>query len=182
MSKFPLILSASFLIIQSTAAQEINNGFKLDLAVRYRFESWNGMNAKNYGNDGPDAIGKLNDKILLQRIILGTTYTHSKKLSAAFHIQDSRAFGWSLRKDIYPDLYNICQTGSGFPHYTMNPQEEYFEIHDLYIEYKEFLKNFSVKIGRQNTEPVTGFYDISESTNSFTVFISKFICIEHIIN
>ena len=149
MSKFPLILSASFLLIQSIAAQEINNGFKLDLTFRYRFESWNGMNAKNYGNDGPDAIGNLNDKILLQRIILGTTYTHSEKLSAAFHIQDSRAFGWSLRKEIYPDLYNICQTGSGFPHYTMNPQEEYFEIYDLFMEYKEFLKNFSVKIGRQ---------------------------------
>jgi hypothetical protein len=111
------------------AAQEINNGFKLDLSIRYRFESWNGMNAKNYGNDGPDAIGELNDKFLLQRIILGTTYTHSKNLSTAFHLQESRAFGWSLRKE-YPDFL-ISARRIRAPYYNES-SGKVFRDHDLY--------------------------------------------------
>jgi len=129
-------------------AQNDTASFKFDLSVRYRFELWNGMNAKNYSDDGPDAIGKLNDKILLQRVILGTTFSQ-KKLSIAFHLQDSRALGWSLRGNNYPDIFKIRKTETVSPYYTMNPQEEYFEIYDLYIEYKQFLKNFSAKIGRQ---------------------------------
>jgi hypothetical protein len=31
----------------------------------------------------------------------------------------------------------------------MNPQEEYFELYDMYFEYRELVKNLSVKIGRQ---------------------------------
>ena len=31
----------------------------------------------------------------------------------------------------------------------MNPQEEYFEIYDLYLEYKNLFKNITVKAGRQ---------------------------------
>jgi len=149
MRKILFILSASLLLIQCITAQEIDTGFKFDLSVRYRLELWNGLNAKNYGDDGPDAIGNLNDKVLLQRIIIGSTYTHSEKLRIAFHIQDSRAFGWSLQKDKYPDLYKICQTGTESTYYMMNPQEEYFEIYDLFVEYKQLLKNFSVKVGRQ---------------------------------
>jgi hypothetical protein len=106
------------------------------------------MNAKNYGDDGSDAIGKLDDKILLQRIILGTTFSQ-KRINIAFHLQDSRAFGWSLRENKYPDLFKIRETGTESPYYTMNPQEEYFEIYDLNVEYKQFLKIFFIKIGRQ---------------------------------
>ncbi len=146
--KILFTLSVLFLLIQWIAAQDIDYGFKFDLSVRYRFESWNGLNAQNYGNDGHDAIGNLNDKIVLQRIIPGLTYTR-KKITAAIHIQDSRAFGWSLRQNKYPDLYKISGSGTESPYYTMNPQEEYFEIYDLYIEYKELLKNVSVKLGRQ---------------------------------
>ena len=122
--------------------------FKFDLSVRYRFEVWNGMNAKNYGDDSPEAIGSLNDKILLQRIIPGVTYS-SQKITASFHIQDSRAFGWSLKDNKYPDLFKIRRTGTELPYYTMNPQEEYFELYDLYIEYKNLFKNITVKAGRQ---------------------------------
>jgi len=147
--KFLPALSASLLLIHCIAAQEIKPGFNFDLNARYRFELWNGLNAKNYGDDGPDATGSLHDKILMQRIILGSTYNHSQKLSVAFHIQDSRAFGWSLRENEYPDLYKIIQPGNESQCYTMNPQEEYFEIYDLFVEYKQFLKNFTVKIGRQ---------------------------------
>jgi hypothetical protein len=130
------------------SAQESDHGFKFDLSVRYRFEVWNGINAKNYGDESPDAIGNLNDKILLQRIIPGVSYS-GKKITAGFHFQDSRAFGWSLRDTKYPDLYKICDGEVDSPYYMMNPQEEYFDIYDIYVEFKELLKNLTVKIGRQ---------------------------------
>jgi len=103
----------------------------------------------------PDAIGNLNDKVLLQRIIIGSTYTHSEKLRIAFHIQDSRAFGWSLQKDKYPDLYKICQTGTESTYYMMNPQEEYFEIYDLFVEYKQLLKNFRLSRKQKFSTAIT---------------------------
>ena len=92
-------ISILILFIGFTTAngQSYNSKVKFDLSVRYRFELWNGMNAKNYGDDSPTAIGKLNDKILYQRVITGLTFNPSKKLTIAFHLQDSRAFGWSLR-------------------------------------------------------------------------------------
>jgi len=106
------------------------------------------MNAKNYGDNSQDAPGNLNDIILIQRIIPGITY-RDQKITAAIHIQDSRAFGWSLRENKYPDLFKIRQTGTESPSYTMNSHEEYFEIYDLYVEYKQLMKNLSVKIGCQ---------------------------------
>jgi hypothetical protein len=136
------------LFSQVLYCQDEQTGFKFDLSVRYRFELWNGMNAKNYGDDSPSSIGNLNDKILLQRVIPGFTYS-GKNITASFHLQDSRAFGWSLRENKYPDLFKIRKTGTQSPYYTMNPQEEYFEIYDLYLEYRQLLKNVTVKIGRQ---------------------------------
>lgn len=145
-----LIIPILFFILikQVLYSQEDNQKLSFDLSVRYRFELWNGMNAKNYGDDSPDAIGSLNDKLLLQRIIPGITYKN-KNLTAAFHLQDSRAFGWALRNKKYPDLFKIRKTGSESPFYTMNPQEEFFEIYDLYFEYKTLFKNVTVKAGRQ---------------------------------
>ena len=130
-------------------AQADSAKIKFDVSVRYRFESWNGMNARNYGNDGPDGIGSLHDNILYQRIIAGLTYTPSAKLTLAAHMQDSRAFGWSLRNSKYPDLFRIRKAGTREPYYTMNPNEEYFEIYDAYIEYQNALPGLSFKIGRQ---------------------------------
>ena len=122
---------------------------KFDLSVRYRFEKWDGMNAKNYGDNGMGAIGKLNDNLLYQRIITGVTFEANNKLSFAAHLQDSRAFGWSLRNSKYPDLFKIRKQGTQTPYYTMNPNEEFFEIYDVYIEYKQLLKHLSAKLGRQ---------------------------------
>ena len=31
----------------------------------------------------------------------------------------------------------------------MNPNEEFFEIYDAYVEYNQLLKDLSVKLGRQ---------------------------------
>jgi hypothetical protein len=130
-------------------AQNDSVKVKFDLSVRYRFEKWNGMNAKNYGDHSPDAIGKLNDKILYQRIITGVTWKPRPKLVLSAHLQDSRAFGWSLRNSQYPDLFKVHKSGTTGPYYTMNPNEEFLEIYDAAIEYKQLFKNFSVKAGRQ---------------------------------
>ena len=148
MKKIILIFQLLSLLCQYIVSQDIDSGLIFDLTVRYRFELWDGFNAKNYGDDSPDAIGKLNDKVLLQKIIPGIIYSN-RKIIAAFHMQDSRAFGWSLRQKNYPDLFKKCDPGSDNSYYIMNPQEEYFEIYDLYFEYKELLKNLSVKAGRQ---------------------------------
>ncbi|MCK7519966.1 MAG: hypothetical protein MZV64_20695 [Ignavibacteriales bacterium] len=119
------------------------------MSVRYRFEAWNGMNARNYGDNSPVAIGKLNDNILYQRIITGFTYNPNAKLTFVFHLQDSRAFGWSLRNNMYPDLFKIRATGTQLPFYTMNPNEEFFEIYDGFFECKDLFPNVAVKLGRQ---------------------------------
>ena len=148
MKKIYLPVLIFFLINKFISAQDDTGRLKFDFSVRYRFELWNGMNAKNYGDDSPEAIGSLNDKILMQRIIPGITYNNGK-VTASFHIQDSRAFGWSLRQSKYPDLFKVRKTGTSDPFYIMNPNEEYFEIYDLFIEYKNLFKNISVKAGRQ---------------------------------
>lgn len=137
-----------FLFFNLILSGQDTHKFKFDLSVRYRFELWNGMNAKNYGDDRPEAIGSLNDKILLQRIIPGFTYS-GEKITAGLHVQDSRAFGWSLRESRHPDLFKVRKTGTLSPYYIMNPQEEFFEIYDLFFEYRNLFKNITVKAGRQ---------------------------------
>ena len=137
-----------FFLFHMILTGQDNHKFKFDLSARYRFEVWNEMNAKNYGDDSPEGIGNLNDKILLQRIIPGFTYS-STNFTTDFHLQDSRAFGWSLRENSYPDLFKVLKTGTVSPYYLMNPQEEFFEIYDLYFEYRTLFKNFTIKAGRQ---------------------------------
>ena len=148
MKKIFIALQFLLIVNQYAVSQTIDSGLVFDLSVRYRFELFDGFNAKNYGDDSPDAIGKLNDKILLQKIIPGITYT-GKKITVAFHMQDSRAFGWSLSHNKYPDLFKSCNPASVNSYYIMDPQEEFFEIYDAFIEYRELLKNLSLKIGRQ---------------------------------
>ena len=141
-----IILLLGFTIVNG---QSDNSKVKFDLSVRYRFELWNGMNAKNYGDDSQTGVGKLNDKILYQRVITGLTLKPANKLTISFHLQDSRAFGWSLQNSQYPDLFRIHKSGTLTPYYTMNPNEEFFEIYDAYVEYDQLLKDISVKLGRQ---------------------------------
>jgi Alginate export len=133
----------------AVSGQTGSTGIKFDLSVRERFELWNGMNIKNYGDDSPGAPGNLNDRTLYQRVITGLTFKPAAKLTISFHMQDSRAFGWSLRNSLYPDLFKIRKAGTDTPYYTMNPNEEFFEIYDAYLEYNRVAKNLSVKLGRQ---------------------------------
>ena len=122
-------------------AQTDSSKIEFDFSLRERFESWSGMNAANYGDNSPDAIGSLHDNNLFQRVITGITYKPIKSLIFEFHMQDSRAFEWSLRNSSYPDLFKIGKTGTEYPFYIMNPNEAFFEIHDASIEYQNVLEN-----------------------------------------
>lgn len=125
------------------------NIFQIDGNIRYRYEKWSGINMLNYGEDSPSSIGKLNDNILLQRIIFGFNYKPTKDISLSFHLQDSRAFGWSLRNSKLPDAFKIKKSGTTNPYYIMNTNEVFFEIYDLNVSFNQIIKNTSIKLGRQ---------------------------------
>jgi len=141
---FPILFS----FIQ-LAAQSKHPSVSLDLSIRYRFEKWDGMNAKNYGDDGEGAIGELDDSILFQRFIAGFFWRPSGNWVVSAHLQDSRAFGWSLRNSMHPGLFRVRQGGTGEPYYTMNPNEAFFEIHDAFIEYSKLFDRITLTLGRQ---------------------------------
>ncbi len=149
MNRFLLTIILINGIVINSFNQTDSSKFKIDFILRYRFEFWNGMNAKNYGDQSFVSIGSLNDKIILQRVIAGTTWHPQKNIEVAAHIQDSRAFGWSLSNSKYPDLFKIKKTGTEAPYYKMNPNEEFFEIYDAYIQYDKLFKNITAKLGRQ---------------------------------
>ncbi len=118
-----------------------------DGSIRYRFEKWHKMNARGYGSQLQ--MGNPNDNILLQRIIAGSTLRVSNRLRFSAHLQDSRAFGWSLSNSKKPDAFKIHAENRLEPFYIMNPQEEFFEIYDANIRIDSILKTFSVIAGRQ---------------------------------
>lgn len=68
-----IIISSISLWVQKDSIR-----FKFDASIRERFESWDGMNAKNYGD--PNGIGSLNDNFLLQRVIAGFNYSPKKNI------------------------------------------------------------------------------------------------------
>jgi len=146
--KFVFIL---FFSLQLTAfpQEKDSDKFLIDGNIRYRFENWNGMNMLNFGDDSENALGSLKDNLLLQRIIFGFKYRSSKNLTFSFHIQDSRAFGWSLRNSLLPDAFKISPTGKTNPYYKMNPNEVYFEIYDFNFLVTKLLNNIDFIIGRQ---------------------------------
>ncbi len=144
-----LLLGCLMLSFVSAHGQKDSTKVKFDLSMRERFESWHGMNAKNYGNSGTGAIGKLDDNMDLQRIITGVTYKPTSDWEMGLHLQDSRAFGWSLRNSVYPNLFKMHAAGELSPSYTMNPNEAFFQIYDAYAKYKHIFHYFSVEVGRQ---------------------------------
>ena len=148
MIKYIPLLASMFFVLQ-LIAQERGSGFTPDLSVRYRFERWNGMNARNYGDVSEGAIGDLDDSILFQRIIVGFVWEPFRDVTLSLHMQDSRAFGWSLSESRYPELFRISDKGTDGPYYTMNPNEAFFEIHDAYVAYGHSSGPFVMTLGRQ---------------------------------
>lgn len=143
-------ISVIALLLTPLSAQDRTPKLRFRFEIRQRFEAWNGMNMKNYGDDRTVATGSLNDRLLYQRITAGADYQASESLRFVFRIQDSRAFGWSLSHRHYPDLFKVRATGTESPYYTLNPNEEFFEIGETYAEYSVNRANLTIRVGRQN--------------------------------
>lgn len=151
----PAKFSFIFIILQfslySTFAgpKELKSPLVFSFKLRERVELWNGMNALNYGDNRPSANGKLDDHILLQRVILGFKYPIHQRTHLAFHLQDSRAWGWSLRHSIDPSLFKIHPKNSPEPYYLMNPNEQFLEIYDAYLKHTFMGMPMEITFGRQ---------------------------------
>lgn len=92
MARKRLLLICLLVLILNIKLSAQKNSIKIefDASIRERFESWNGMNAKNYCDTG--GIGNLNDNIIFQRVITGFNYKPNNKITLSAHIQDSCGF------------------------------------------------------------------------------------------
>ena len=121
----------------------------LNLKLRERLELWQGMNALNYGDSRPSAPGELDDRILLQRIIAGFHYQIDRQTDLFFHLQDARAWGWSLRHSIDPSFFKIHPKDKPEPYYLMNPNEQFLEIYDAHLKHRFVGEPIEITLGRQ---------------------------------
>jgi len=108
----------------------------VDGGIRLRFEYLNNMNEKYYGNN--PKVGKSDDSYLLTRLQLGLTYVFDEQWKAKISFQDARALGWGFNNS---DWYNKEFEQDN------NPQRDYFELHQTYLQYQN--KNVTVCVGRQ---------------------------------
>ncbi len=140
---YAIFICPDFILAQCSSALQCS----FDGSIRHRFEKWHNINAREYGSQ--PVVGNPNDNILLQRIIAGTTLRVCNRIRLSVHLQDSRAFGWSLSNTKEPDAFKIREDNTQRPFYIMNPQEEFFEIYDANIRIDSILEMFSVIAGRQ---------------------------------
>ncbi len=137
-----------FIFIETGVAQNIPAAWSVNGSLRYRLEKYSGYNARNYGDAGATALGELYDTMLLQRLIVGVSGAPGKNMLLALHLQDSRAFGWSLRDSKEPQAFRTGdKNGTAF--YIMNPQEEFFEIYDAYWQVRQLFPHTVLTLGRQ---------------------------------
>jgi hypothetical protein len=143
MKKFIQIISFCFtiLLVQSIFAYQLS----FDGELRERFEIWEGLNKKAYGDNSLNFKGKkmgdADDQLWLQRLNFGLTY-QSKRLTAKIHLYDARVWGWSLYQN------DFIKNKGTVDEYVMDPYEENF---DLFYGYSKTQLNdhFSLKAGRQ---------------------------------
>ena len=88
--RFLIVFILTMIANVNLFGQKDSSSLFFDASLRERFESWNGMNANNYGDQ--NGVGNLNDNILFQRVIAGFNYTPDNKITISAHLQDSRAF------------------------------------------------------------------------------------------
>lgn len=134
-------------------AVDYDTEIALNLSIRERFEFWDGMNARNFGDY--EGLGGLNDRILLQRIIFGFRYQIHNDVIINLHLQDSRAFGWSLSNNKHPEAFRV-PSYNDTEYYLMNPNEEFLEIYDANIHFNNLIDNLNVCIGRQKISTADG--------------------------
>ncbi len=144
-----LFISGLVFIILGVMVVTVKAGeISFDGEIRERFETLDGMNKKTYGDHSIDAKGNVkggpDDRLLLQRIIAGFTYRQNEHITYHLHMYDARVRGWSLDED------NFIKNKGTPDEYTMDPDEEYFELHDANIEINDlFINGLSTQLGRQ---------------------------------
>lgn len=137
---------------ESTAAPKaVENStarnWTVDGQARFRVEQFDGWNNKAYG-EAASKTGDPDDTVLMQQIIAGVTYKPTKDVTAKFNIKDSRTYGWSLSQEETGNENLWLNTQLG---YDMNPNEEYFEVNDAYVEIKNLLTpGLTATLGRQS--------------------------------
>lgn len=128
--------------IQTIFAEQLSFDFK----IRERFEIWDGLNKKAYGDQSINAKGKKqgesNDHLWLQQLIFGFTY-QSSRMIAKLHFYDARVWGWSLDQNDF-----VKNQGSSDEH-AMDSYEEYLELYDAYVK-TQLTEKLSLQIGRQS--------------------------------
>ena len=137
-----------FLFLIATVETLKAEDFVFDGQIRERFEALNGMNKLAYGDHSIDArgnvVGNSNDRMLLQRIIAGFSYTQNEHFRYNLHMYDARVWGWSLNAGDFVKNPNTPDE------YVMDPNEAYFELYDANIEIRDLVvKGFSTILGRQ---------------------------------
>lgn len=109
---------------------------EVDAQIRLRFEHFNGMNEKFYGNEPKFGIKK--DSYLLSRVIVGIKHNFNENLMFRISMQDSRVFGWGFSDENWYNKEFGMQN---------NPQKDTLELSQTYLEYK--YKKFKTILGRQ---------------------------------
>ena len=142
-----LLLMAGIIPLNLSGQDSSDFNWTFDGSLRYRFERWDNMNTLYYGNT--PTLGTPKDNVLLQKIIAGPTFRFGNQVNFSLHIQDSRAFGWSLAHRNEPDAFKKHSAESADPFYIMNPQEEFFELYDACLSIENLFNLLTIKAGRQ---------------------------------
>jgi hypothetical protein len=123
-------------LLSALCAGYLNAQTDVDAQVRLRFEKFNNINDKFYGEN--PKLGSTKDDYLLSRVRLGITHTFNENFKARVSIQDSRVFGWAFDdKDWYNKEFGMQN----------NPQQDEIELSQTYLEYKT--NGFKTTLGRQ---------------------------------
>ncbi len=119
----------------------------IDGQIRERFEYFDGLNKKSYGNQSIDSKGKKrgepDDSLLVQRIIVGIRYKWNTRITYSLHLYDARVWGWSL------DEQDFIKNRGTAVEYVMDPYEEHLELYDANIQIRDIFNGFGAIIGRQ---------------------------------
>ncbi len=144
MPKIIQIISLGFItaiLVQPVSAYQLS----FDGSLRERFEIWDGLNRKAYGDQSINSkgkkIGNADDQLWLQLLNFGLTYK-SKRLTAKVHLYDARAWGWSL------DQNDFIKNKGTIDEYVMDPYEEHLELFYGYLQ-TQLNDHISFKVGRQ---------------------------------
>jgi len=143
-----VIILFIFIYIYESLADE-----KLFFSGHYRgrIDSYSGVNKNAYGDNSFNSSGikkgKSNDKIFLQQIIAGVTYSPNDSLEYKLYMYDSRAWGYSAEDKFF--IKNSATSDSYLMHY----YDDHAELFETYVRVKNiFNTKVTTTIGRQQLD------------------------------